>query len=101
MTALCAVGKMVFDMTEDLTYNGWCNHETWLASLWLNNDESAYAVLRDAYREGDSDFDHAEWLERVMRDQVIDGVDSASFWSDLIGTALSRVDWLEVIVNNK
>ena len=23
-------------------YNGWCNRDTWLVMLWLNNDQSNY-----------------------------------------------------------
>lgn len=29
--------KLVF---ED--YNGWCNRDTWLVMLWLNNDQNNY-----------------------------------------------------------
>lgn len=32
-------------MSETTGYNGWSNYETWLVSLWLNNDQASYNAL--------------------------------------------------------
>ena len=34
--------------TVSVTYNGWSNRETWLVSLWLNNDPASYDLLQAA-----------------------------------------------------
>ncbi len=83
------------------TYNGWSNRETWLASLWLTNDEASYEVLKRAHRVGDSDFDRADWLEKQLRDQLDDEAGDASMWSDLLSTAFYRINWVEVIEHNE
>jgi hypothetical protein len=73
--------------TVSVSYNGWSNRETWLVSLWLNNDQ-------------ETDFKRAEWLNSQLEDLMSDLPLEASLWSDLLGTALARVNWLEVIENN-
>ncbi len=83
------------------TYNGWSNRETWLASLWLTNDQGSYALLGEAIRSGDSDFARADWLERELRDQLDDEAGNASMWSDLLSTAFCRINWIEVIEHNR
>jgi hypothetical protein len=89
------------DTVANTTYQGWSNRETWLASLWLNNDEASYALLLEAGRQGEEPFDRADWLERQLREQLDDEAGDASFWSDLLSTAFSRINWVEVVDNNK
>ena len=51
-------------------------------------------------REPAIHFTKAEWLESELQDEMCDLELEASLWSDLLGTALARVNWLEVIENN-
>ncbi len=88
-------------LEQTSTYNGWSNRETWLASLWLTNDQGSYALLMEALRTGDSDFARADWLEQQLREQLADEAGGASMWSDLLSTAFHRINWVEVIENNQ
>lgn len=82
------------------TYNGWTNRETWLVSLWLNNDRNSYSIFSEALELNESNFVKAEWLDNHLRDEMYDLNLDASLWSDLLATALTKVNWLEVIENN-
>ncbi len=83
------------------TYNGWSNYETWVANMWLNNDESSYRFLQDIVQEeGAPDYEKADWLESLLRYQLDDEIDVPCMWQDLLRHAFGQVDWLEIIANN-
>lgn len=89
-------------MIDIATYNGWSNRETWLASLWLNNQWILYSQLLNAKKLDETESVQAEWLaERVYEqlDWYLEGED-ASLWVDMLRTAFNRVDWCEVINKN-
>jgi hypothetical protein len=87
-------------MSDTSTYNGFANRETWLISLWLNNDQESYELLSNVLGLSTSSTRKAEKLHNLVEDQMYDLELEASLWSDLLSTALAMVDWLEVIESN-
>lgn len=88
------------EMTES-GYNGWTNYETWCVNLWLSNDEALYNLVTELVADfedeapmheiADAVKDFVEELEDVTQVR-----ERASFVSDLLGAALSEVDWYEI-----
>ena len=74
------------------TYNGWPNYETWLVNLWLSNDESTYNHWRVEASKL-SEWELARVLETSHKDTSYDLTGAVGMWADLVGAALSRVDW--------
>lgn len=87
-------------MNEHQTYNGWSNRETWLASLWLNNDEANQSLLAEASKQPGEVCDKAEWLERQLVEALDELEGSPTLWTDLLRTAFNRVSWVEVVEKN-
>ena len=101
-------------MCETRKYNGWTNYETWLVSLWLDNDQASYLYWREEAarhrREAGESFQVREglWtkteairfnLANQLKEEVTDAspLCEASMYADLLGAALSEVDWLEIV----
>lgn len=81
------------------TYNGWANRETGLVSLWLHNDPLGESILHDVERACDADSERAEELQRIVLEEYFEDPFKASLEGDLLGTALARVDWFQVVTD--
>ena len=80
-------------------YNGWTNYETWCVNLWLTNEPATEGCLRMLAQTNPALYHRADRL----RDYVFDmnGVTDASMFTDLLRSALSNVDWREIIQNHE
>lgn len=99
-------------MTEG--YNGFTNYDTWLVSLWLDNEQYSYdtwrSYARDAIHEAQ---ERKGWTlkelvthrvadqlkehhEDAMHDFLEEANMSSSLWADLLGSALCEVNWTEI-----
>jgi hypothetical protein len=98
---------------QDKTYNGWANYETWNVALWIDNSgDQQYFSERasDIYEgsEANSYSTREQAATNEMADELKDHFEnascdllesagqSASVWADLLGAALSEVDWHEI-----
>ena len=86
--------------TVTTEYNGWTNRETWLVNLWLSNDMDSYEFLQSICRKDCETWEKAEELEAYYQDQLEEMYEVPSFWSDILGTSLDRVDWYRVVEAN-
>lgn len=82
-------------------YNGWSNHETWLASLWLCENEHSYSLLTKAIKAPGEAYDKARLLEACLRRQLDCEIETACLWQDLLRSAFDRISWIEVIEKNQ
>ena len=100
----------------DSKYNGWTNYETWVVNLWMGNEEGSYltgqASARRAWQNATTttiftftrkenavlalaNEMHAEY-ESAMHDLLESANALSSIWADLLGAALSEVNWHEI-----
>ena len=95
-------------MTEK-TYNGWTNYETWNVKLWMDNDEGSYNYwteqAQEKYDEAEADgtFTREEQATLDLSDALKDyfeqemaEIQATGMWVDLLGAALSEVNWHEI-----
>ncbi len=102
--------------TADARYNGWTNYETWNIKLWIDNDqwlqEQSIEMAERAKADAPEHHNVPEiWtadeaarftLADALKDWVTDPDNGmvpdlgATMAADLLGAALSEVDWSEI-----
>ena len=98
---------------NDEHFQGWSNYETWLVSLWLDNDEqtSTYwreqATVQAREAPGCGQVCQGIWTSKQaakynladqLKEEIVEGspLDEASVYSDLLAAALGEVNWSEI-----
>lgn len=81
-------------------YQGYTNRETWLAHVWIDNDEDTHTHWRnrslEILKSGECDRKHAlareleEWC-KDQQPQLENGL-----YSDLLTTTVCRIEWPEI-----
>jgi len=93
----------------DTRYNGWTNYETWVANLWMDNDEGSYNywqeraeaaaadALGDTLTEKRSEATAllAAEMEAEM-DEAVNSVAVTGVLADLLNRAAGCIDWREI-----
>ena len=81
--------------TDKTQYQGWTNYETWLANLWLTNTEALHNFCHHLITTAPTQADAASNLNTYVTEQ--NPITEASLFSDLLITALDRIDWHEIV----
>jgi hypothetical protein len=100
-------------MSEDTTYNGWKNYETWAVGLYLDGNYDGpgtyyETIERVRSAEPTEESGRRYLVADILRDWVEENVQPHSYdddhpnpqlhplVSDLLGASLSSVDWYEL-----
>ena len=90
---------------NDTTYNGWTNYETWSFNLWFDChfEEDAERIYGDAEpcdiftKRENAMLELADCIKTFCDDMQAEySNDSASFFTDILNAAISRVNWHEI-----
>ena len=83
-------------------YNGWTNYETWNVKLWMDNEEGSYrywqGMAQDVWEDVDHDKDDfcSKMAQHLKENHEENMPDVTGVYADLLGAALSEVDWYEI-----
>jgi hypothetical protein len=87
---------------ERKEYNGWTNYETWLANLWIDNDQDSQeywqARALDACTCCNDAEEAADMLAKALEDDADKRAEQvpAGFMQDMVNAGLREVNWQEI-----
>ena len=99
-------------MSDNNTYNGWSNYETWNANNWVSDgmmdaETMAHDCLAEAV-EDETDMETAisnatdalaEQMEADCDELCADTCPQSGLFADLLNSALARINWREIAEN--
>lgn len=77
-------------------YNGYTNYQTWIISMWINNEEKLYNYWMDRARKNGDDYALGEEIKKYFEEDNNPLADTANYYTDLLNSALGLVNWREV-----
>lgn len=97
-------------------YNGWTNYETWNVALWIGNEQGTSEEAERITNQCVKDAPYASQVPKIwtaqeaakltLADALKEWVESdmipdlgASMAADLLGAAMSEVNWQEIAEN--
>jgi hypothetical protein len=83
-------------MVIEKEYNGYTNYETWLVSLWIDNDECTCDLIHNIIRHSKDVYEASEELKEYVEENN-PLADTANLFTDLLNSALSEVDYADII----
>jgi len=83
-------------------HNGWTNYETWLVVCWIDNEQKFIEVLKKIVnKKVEFEVHRDDELKEVIEEYVMGTNPKATLRMDLINSALSRVNWKEMVEHYK
>ena len=85
-------------MTNE-TYNGWTNRETWLANLWLTNDQGIYEHVIECLKENEPGLAPAmETLRGIVEGLCFESyAPNAGLPTDFMWQCIDRINYAELL----
>jgi hypothetical protein len=87
---------------ERKEYNGWTNYETWLANLWIDNDQGSQEYWQEraadcCQQSGDAE-DAADMLAGELESDADERAEQvpAGFMQDMVNAGLREIDWQSI-----
>ena len=87
-------------MVTKKEYNGWTNYETWLMALWIGNDQGFDELVQEMAEQNRHEeiYTFAQEMKGFVEDlpEISEVQEKGGFVSDLLGAAMSEIDWYEI-----